>query len=108
MKHPPYSKIVKKNNPDVLHIFAGALKWDWAQRNSEARGCAVVLPDINSFNDYQWPVKNRMVFIFDLEMNRKKILEFAGLLMQQGARDVIVDQQNQGRRPIYVTRQQRE
>ena len=108
MKKPPYTKTVEQTKPDVLHIFAGALRWDWAKRNSEARGCAVVLPKVHEFGQYQWPVKNRMVFVFDLEMNRSRILEFAGLLMEQGALDVIVDQQNQGRSPIYVTRRKRE
>lgn len=107
IKRPPYSKYINEKNPKDVKIFCGPGRWDLAKNSTVHFGNAVVLPEIEEFTEYQWPVKGRGVFVYDFDLPRKVALVFAKQLLDIGAVNVTVVFDSKCKDSIYVERKRK-
>lgn len=68
-KLPPFGKKVQSvlnNTPkNDIYLFCGHYAWDKARNHGISRSLTLCLPPWTDATDYEWPVKDYPVIIFD-------------------------------------------
>lgn len=104
MKNPPYSKYVHDKKPKDVKIYCGSGRWELAKNSAVHFGNAVVLPEIDEYTEYEWPVEGRGVLVFDFSLPRKSAFSFAKQLLDSGALNVTVVFDPGSQQSIHVER----
>lgn len=93
-KLPPFGKkvqsILNKTTKNDIYLFCGNHAWEKSKNHSISRSLTLCLPPWTDPTDYQWPVKDYPVIVFDTGASEDSyIRRLAYSLFLSGANRVI-------------------